>query len=131
MPESKSKKFYETVDREKTYAYEKDYKNHVFYKYLLDFITKWKLQDKSCLEIGSGRGVFQDIVKNYTGLDVADSLSKYYHKKYFSVSGEKLPFPDASFDAVFSYATHEHIPALESAFNEAALPKAKNANALS
>lgn len=118
MHEQKLKYFYETVDRENIYSYEKDHKNHAFYKYLFDFITKWNLEDKSCLEIGSGRGIFQDMVNNYTGVDLADNLSKYYHKKYVAVSSEKLPFPDSSFDAVFSYATHEHIPALEQALNE-------------
>jgi len=58
MHASKLKDFYETVDRENIYSHEKDHKNHEFYKYLFDFITKWNLVDKSCLEIGSGRGIF-------------------------------------------------------------------------
>ena len=109
---TKPKQFYETIDRERLYSYENDPKKHTFYKQLRDFIERWDLNEKSCLEIGSGKGIFQDVVKDYTGVDIAANLSKYYHKPYFAVSGAKLPFPDSSFDAIFSYATHEHIPDL-------------------
>ena len=41
------------------------------------------------------------MVADYTGVDLASSLSVYYHKPFVAVTGAKLPFSDASFDAVF------------------------------
>ena len=110
--------FYQTVDRESVYSSGCDPSKHPFYPLLNQFIDKWELGTQRCLEIGSAKGVFQDLVSDYTGVDVADSLSIYYHKKFIPVFDAKLPFPDSSFDAIFSYATHEHIPDLETALEE-------------
>jgi SAM-dependent methyltransferase len=110
--------FYENVDRDNIYSIETDKTRHPFYELLTEFIYKWSLKKKRCLEIGSSKGLFQDIVEDYTGVDVAEHLSKYYHKNYFPVSGAELPFSDESFDAIWSYATHEHIPDIEIALNE-------------
>jgi SAM-dependent methyltransferase len=85
---------------------------------LKEFIEKWDLGTRKCLEIGSAKGLFQDIVDDYTGVDIAETLAGYYHKPFLSVSGALLPFPAASFDAVFTYATHEHIPDPETALEE-------------
>jgi SAM-dependent methyltransferase len=112
------KQFYETVDREQLYTHEHNLRRHPFYKPLRAFIKGWGLGNKKCLEIGSAKGLFQDVVEDYTGVDVAENLSKYYHKKFIAVSGAELPFLDESYDAIFSYATHEHIPDLELALNE-------------
>lgn len=110
--------FYQAVDREKVYAAETNPCNHPFYPILQRFIEKWDLYDKKCLEIGSAKGIFQDMVQHYTGVDVAEHLSDYYHKKYVVISGAQLPFPDESFEGIFTYATHEHIPDLERALEE-------------
>ena len=112
------KQFYETVEREQFYGHESDPEKHPFYKLLSHFIERWDLDEKKCLEIGSAKGLFQDVVKDYTGADISENLSIYYHKKFVAVSGAELPFPDESYDAIFSYATHEHIPDLELALNE-------------
>ena len=58
------------------------------------------------------------MVLDYTGVDLASSLSAYYHKPFVAVADAKLPFADASFDAVFSYATYEHIPDIDTALEE-------------
>ena len=111
--------FYQYIDREKIYTIEDNPVRHPFYKFLKDFIDKYNLaRGKRCLEIGSGKGLFQDLVEDYTGVDIAENLARYYHKNYISVHGSKLPFPDESFDAIFSYATHEHIPDIETALKE-------------
>ena len=110
--------FYQTIDREKIYTVETEPRSHPFYAILRPFIEKWNLHEKKCLEIGSAKGLFQDVIIDYTGVDVAESLSTYYHKRYEVVSDARLPFSDESFDGIFTYATHEHIPDLETALQE-------------
>lgn len=110
--------FYRAVDRDLTYTVETDPRNHPFYQILTDFLDEWELCDKKCLEIGSAKGLFQNLVDDYTGVDVAERLAEYYHKNFLVVDGAHLPFPDASFDGIFTYATHEHIFELEVALEE-------------
>jgi len=112
------KSFYENIDRDKQYTVEKKADNHPFYALLVTFIKKYNLKNKKCLEIGSSKGLFQDLVIDYSGVDIAKNLSKYYHKPFFPVSGPILPFPDDYFDAIFTYAVHEHIPEVETACEE-------------
>jgi len=110
---NESRKFYENIDREK-YASGCDLSNDLFYKKLSDFVKKYNLQDKKVLEIGSGNGKYQDIVEDYTGLDVSRSLDKFYHKKYvFLKENGNYPFQNESFDWVFTSAVFEHIPNIE------------------
>ena len=118
--DKKRTSYYENIDRQCSYAAENEPDRHAFYNALLEYIERWDLKSKKLLEIGSGKGLFQDLVDDYTGVDIAESLSSYYHKKYVVVSGGKLPFNDETFDAVFTYATHEHIPELETALVEIA-----------
>lgn len=110
--------FYNKVDRENVYTIEANLSLHSFNPILRNFIQKWQLFEKKCLEIGSSKGLFQDMVHDYTGVDVAGNLASHYHKKYVVVSDARLPFPDNSFDAIFTYATHEHIPDIETALEE-------------
>ena len=110
--------FYEQINRESVYTVDQDYRKHVFYSMLLPFVERWDLKRKKCLEIGSSKGLFQDIVDDYTGVDIAESLSSYYHKPYRVVRDAHLPFPDQHFDAIFTYATHEHIPDIDKALEE-------------
>lgn len=115
---SELKKFYEDIDRESQYSLGNTATKHPFHDLLSAFIDKWNLDKKKCLEIGSSKGLFQDMVADYTGVDIAAGLSIYYRKPFLPVQGATLPFADASFDAVFSYATHEHIPDIETALGE-------------
>jgi len=110
--------FYEQIDRQKIYTVENESECHPFYLVLRDFILKWHLDDKKCLEIGSSKGLFQHVVADYTGLDVAENLRKFYSKPYIVVDGSLLPFQENQFDAIFTYATHEHIPDIETALEE-------------
>ncbi len=86
MTENLRKKFYEDIDRDGVYTCEANSTRHPFYNLLVDFLTKWNLKDKRCLEIGSSKGLFQDLVHDYIGVDVASQLSQYYHKKFFVAS---------------------------------------------
>jgi SAM-dependent methyltransferase len=71
------------------------------------------------LEIGSGRGYLQDLAQNYTGLDISPSVQRFYHQRFVLGSATALPFPDNSFDAIWSIWVFEHVPNPEQAFYEA------------
>ena len=83
------------------------------------FAERFELADKAVLEIGSGRGYLQDIVQNYTGLDISPSVRRFYHKKFVIGSATAMPFPDNSFDGIWSIWVYEHVPNPEQAFYEA------------
>ncbi len=115
---SKSKEFYEETDRAR-YSVRSDLKSHRAYEYLVRFIEDYDLKDKKCLEIGSSTGILQDLVPDYTGLDVAKSLKQYYRKPYFLINDDgSYPFENNSFDAIWSFAVHEHITDLQQALLE-------------
>ena len=82
------------------------------------FVEEYKLQDKRVLEVGSGRGYLQDIVADYTGLDISSSVARFYHKKFVPGSATAMPFPDNSFDGLWSIWVFEHVPNPEQAFLE-------------
>lgn len=116
---NKHANFYDNIDRERIYSTIDQPVNHRYYKELIGFIKEYNLADKKCLEIGSSKGIFQNIVTDYTGLDIAPSLSKYYQKPYVVVNCDgTYPLKDAEFDAIWSIAVHEHIPNLTQALLE-------------
>jgi SAM-dependent methyltransferase len=82
------------------------------------FVRQYHLEDKKVLEIGSGAGLLQDLVADYTGLDVSPSLGQRYHKKFVVGSATELPFADNSFDAIWTVWVMEHIPEPERALSE-------------
>jgi SAM-dependent methyltransferase len=83
-----------------------------------EFVDHFNLVKKPVLEIGSGRGYLQDIAENYIGLDISPSVARFYHKKFVVGSATALPFPDESFDGVWSIWVFEHVPNPEQAFRE-------------
>lgn len=83
-----------------------------------DFVRKYGLADKRVLDIGSGRGYLQDVVKDYTGLDISESVRSRYHKPFIQGSATEMPVPDNSFDAAWSIWVLEHIPEPEAALRE-------------
>ena len=74
------------------------------------FVAKQQLQNKRILDVGSGRGYLQDIVADYTGLDLSPTVAPKYHKPFVVGSATKMPFPDNSFDAAWTVWVVEHIP---------------------
>jgi len=107
--------------RAETYAH--DYENlraedSEYYGILRRFIREHSLEDKRCLEIGSSGGMFQDMVRDYHGTDIAATLARYYHKPYTVADGTRYPFPDESFDAIWTFTVYEHIPHLQEALLE-------------
>lgn len=117
--ENKYKEFYENVDREGRYSAAKLENKHPFYAELDKYIVDFSLKDRKALEIGSGIGLLQDIVNDYTGIDVSESVKKYYHKNFYSVNeNSPYPFQNEEFDFIFTYAVFEHIPNLTLALKE-------------
>lgn len=82
------------------------------------FADRYGLRQKSVLDIGSGRGYLQDVVEDYTGLDISASVSRFYHKKFVLASATAMPFPDNSFDGAWSIWVLEHVPNPEQALRE-------------
>ena len=82
------------------------------------FAAKYGLAKGAVLDIGSGRGYLQDIVENYTGLDISSSVGRFYHKKFVLGSATSMPFPDNTFDGVWTIWVLEHVPNPEQALLE-------------
>ena len=83
-----------------------------------NFVTQYGLKNKKVLEVGAGSGLLQDIVEDYTGLDIASSARRFFHKPFVQASATHMPFPDNSFDALWSFRVIEHIPNPERALLE-------------
>jgi SAM-dependent methyltransferase len=82
------------------------------------FVEQYRLQDKKILDVGSGRGHLQDIVSDYTGLDISPAVAPLYRKKFVVGSATAMPFADNAFDAAWSVFVLEHIPNPEHALRE-------------
>jgi SAM-dependent methyltransferase len=74
------------------------------------FVRDHGLERKRILEVGSGRGYLQDVVDDYTGLDLSSQVARFYHKNFVAASATEMPFPDSSFDAIWTVWVLEHIP---------------------
>lgn len=79
---------------------------------------RYSLADKKVLDIGAGRGYLQDVVENYTGLDISPSARRFFHKKFVHASATYMPFPDGEFDAAWTIWVLEHVPNPEAALSE-------------
>ncbi|HLX45302.1 MAG TPA: class I SAM-dependent methyltransferase [Bryobacteraceae bacterium] len=85
---------------------------------LTEFAAAQHLESRRVLEVGSGRGYLQDVVTDYTGLDISPSVKRFYHKPFILGSATSLPFQDNSYDALWSIWVIEHVPNPEQAFRE-------------
>ncbi|OHB86619.1 MAG: hypothetical protein A3D13_10560 [Planctomycetes bacterium RIFCSPHIGHO2_02_FULL_40_12] len=103
------KAFYDREYLGSKYANTRRPEEHQFYTELKSFINKFQLHKKKCLEIGCGRGAFQDLVTDYVGVDISDSVKEYFYKPFYQASATKLPFEDNTFDAIWTYAVLEHV----------------------
>lgn len=83
-----------------------------------DFVHTYGLSDKKVLDIGAGRGSLQDIVSDFTGLDISLSAQRFFHKPFVLASATAMPFPDNHFDAVWTIFVFEHVPNPEAALSE-------------
>jgi SAM-dependent methyltransferase len=85
---------------------------------LQEFAAAQQLENKRVLEVGSGRGYLQDVVADYTGLDISPSVARFYHKPFVLGSATALPFEDNAYDSVWSIWVLEHVPNPEQALRE-------------
>ncbi|HME62308.1 MAG TPA: class I SAM-dependent methyltransferase [Candidatus Binatia bacterium] len=83
-----------------------------------NFVNRYRLKDKKVLDVGAGSGLLQDSVEDYTGLDIAASARRFFHKPFVEASATNMPFPDNTFDALWSFRVLEHIPNPERALLE-------------
>jgi SAM-dependent methyltransferase len=86
--------------------------------FVAEFVREYSLENKRVLDVGSGNGLLQDAVTDYTGLDISATARRFYHKPFVEGSATDMPFPDATFDALWSIWVLEHIPNPERALNE-------------
>jgi SAM-dependent methyltransferase len=82
------------------------------------FVEQYQLQDAAVLDVGSGQGYLQDLVTNYTGLDISAAVARHYHKRFVHGTATAMPFDDNTFDAAWSIWVLEHIPNPEAALAE-------------
>jgi len=82
------------------------------------FVAQYNLTAKKVLDVGSGRGYLQDVVDDYTGLDISSTAARFYQKKFVLGSATAMPFADNSFDAIWSIWVLEHVPNPEQALQE-------------
>jgi SAM-dependent methyltransferase len=87
-------------------------------KIAADFVERYGLKDKKVLEVGAGSGLLQDIVEDYTALEISRSVRRFFHKPFVEASATNMPFPDNTFDAIWSFRVLEHIPNPERALLE-------------
>jgi SAM-dependent methyltransferase len=85
---------------------------------IADFVQTFQLRDKRLLDIGSGQGYLQDEVADYTGMDIAPTVARYYHKPFVLGSATAMPFDDNTFDGAWSIWVLEHVPNPEAALVE-------------
>jgi SAM-dependent methyltransferase len=78
------------------------------------------VESGTCVEIGCGRCEHQDLVKDYTGVDLSDSAGKHMKpgKRFVQASATDLPFADSTFDGAWTIWTIEHVPGPDKAFAE-------------
>jgi SAM-dependent methyltransferase len=91
--------------------------NHIHEK-VEGFVADHHLSGGHVLEVGSGEGSLQDIVQDYTGLDISASARANYHKRFVQADARAMPFPDGEFDAAWSIWVLEHVPNPEQALRE-------------
>jgi SAM-dependent methyltransferase len=113
-----AKEFYDREYSGDQYSPFERVEQHPLHNSLKSFLDTHDLLDRKVLEVGCGRGVFQDLVENYTGIDYSSTVGKYLHKTFVQGSATALPFEDESFDAAWTNWVFEHVPDPEKAFFE-------------
>ena len=83
-----------------------------------EFAHQYGLERKRVLDVGSGRGYLQDVVNDYTGLDISPSAKRLYHKPFIVGSATFMPFADGAFDSEWTLFVLEHVDNPEAALSE-------------
>jgi SAM-dependent methyltransferase len=86
---------------------------------LKDFIHRFNLKKAILLDIGCGKGWFQDLIEHWIGLDISPNAGKYAAGKDFICGrAEAIPLKTGSIDAIWSITFLEHSPNPEKALEE-------------
>jgi SAM-dependent methyltransferase len=128
--QSKLQAYYATAYNKRTPAEEKEDTRYVqiaqaaaeafdVVGHVTRFASDYGLADKKVLDIGAGRGYLQDVVKDYTALDISPSVRRFFHKPFVLASATLMPFPNSSFYAAWSIWVFEHVPNPEAGLSEA------------
>ena len=82
-------------------------------------------RDRDALELGCGTGLIleriSDIARRAVSIDLSIGMAKFSHAKGLiasNASATSLPFPDNSFDLVYSCKVLPHVPDIEGAMRE-------------
>ena len=110
--------FYDTQYQGDQYAAYSAPEKHPFHAELKSLISRYGQGDGSWLEVGCGRGLLQNVVEDYTGVDISKTVSEFMEKPFYCAPAEKLPFENNQFDGVWSYAVLEHVDNPEKALQE-------------
>jgi SAM-dependent methyltransferase len=82
------------------------------------FAKGFNLMDKKVLDIGAGRGYLQDVVNDYTGLDISPTAKRFFHKRFVHGSATLMPLNTNEFDGVWTIWVMEHVPNPQAALLE-------------
>lgn len=113
-----ARRFYDSTYAKGEYAPCAQPEAHGFYADVRHFVDTFDLGQKRCLEVGAGNGAFQNVVQDYTGIDLTQATAHRYQKPFSVASATDLPFPDSSYDAIWTLAVLEHVPNPERALAE-------------
>ena len=83
-----------------------------------EFVQRYGLRTAKALDVGSGSGYLQDVVDDYTGLDISPSARRFYNKPFVAGSATAMPFSDNTFDTIWTIWVLEHVPNPEQALRE-------------
>jgi len=83
-----------------------------------EFVATNHLSKARVLDVGSGEGRLQDVVDDYTGLDISATARAKYHKRFVQADAREMPFRDGEFDAAWTIWVLEHVPNPEQALRE-------------
>lgn len=82
------------------------------------FVRRYGLERAHVLEVGAGSGNLQDIVADYTGLDISPESQRFFRKPFVEASATSIPFKAGEFDAIWTVNVLEHVPKPEQALSE-------------
>jgi SAM-dependent methyltransferase len=110
------KTFYDREFSQDKYAV--NISDHGHHPILGSFVEQYHLENSLVLEVGCGRGAFQDLVPHYVGVDLSESVARFLRKPFCCAGATALPFHDNFFEAIWSIHVLEHVPDPELALLE-------------
>lgn len=116
--EAGARTFYQRIYKSAGYSDFNSPEEHFAHRELSHFVNRFQLQNQKCLEVGCGRGLFQDLVVDYTGVDLSMAVAPLMHKPFIACDATRLPFENGSFDALWSVTVLEHVSDPEKVLEE-------------